>query len=234
MNVKLIHRVALAALPLALGACSWFTDFKQQPSVGTWQEFNDSTVINGFRGNPTGSVSTNGTMMPSWVVSYAQLPNVIDSMSTLQNPVASDAESVRRGRGYFQINCAPCHGRAGQGNGQATKLGMVPMPLVSDRVKNFSDGYIWGMMRNGRGLMPSFNRIEEMDRWDVVNYVRALQGKLAGIVPDTTPAGLPGETGDKLPGFTRIGPSRAVPFVHPTVKVMRKSGAETSTEGHHE
>ncbi len=231
MNAKLIRRSLLAALPLTLGACTWFTDFKQQPSVAPWQEFNDSTVIKGFRGNPQGSVSTNGTLMPEWVVSYGQLPNVIDSMSTLPNPVAPDTASLKRGRMYFQINCAPCHGRAGLGNGEATKLGMVPMPLVSDRVKNFTDGYIWGMIRNGRGLMPSYNRIEEMDRWDVVNYIRALQGKLEGVVPDTTPAGLPGETGDKIPGFTRIGPERSVPYVHPTVKVMPQGSAETKPEG---
>lgn len=232
MNAKLIRRAVVAALPLSLGACSWFTDFKQQPSVGTWQEFNDSTKLKGFRGNPQGSVSTNGTQMPEWVVSYAQLPNVIDSMSTLPNPVAPDTASFRRGRVYFQINCAPCHGRAGKGNGEATKLGMVPMPLVSDRVKNFTDGYIWGMIRNGRGLMPSYNRIEEMDRWDVVNYIRALEGKFDGVVADTTPAGLPGETGDKLPGFTQIGPSRMAPYVHPTVTVMPKRSEETKMEGH--
>ena len=232
---RLFRHAAAAALPLALGACSWFTDFKQQPSVGTWQVFNaDSAETKGFRGNPAGSVSTNGTQMPAWVVSYGQLPNVIDSMSTLANPVAADTASLQRGRKYFQINCAPCHGRAGKGDGTATKLGMVPMPLVSDRVKNFTDGYIWGMIRNGRGLMPSYNRIEEMDRWDVVNYIRGLQGKIEGIVPDTTPAGRPGETGDKLPGFTRIGPTRPARYVHPTVTASPKAAdaaAQTKKEG---
>ncbi len=238
MNAKaLLRRAAFAALPLLLGACSGFiTDFKQQPSVGTWQVFNpDSAETKGFRGNPAGSVSTNGTMMPAWVVSYGQLPSVIDSMSTLANPVAPDTASVHRGRVYFQVNCSPCHGPAGQGNGTATTLGMVPMPLVSDRVKNFTDGYIWGMIRNGRGLMPSYNRIEEMDRWDVVNYIRALQGKLPGITPDTTPAGLPGETGDKLPGFTQIGPNRNAAFARPIVTAMPKAAppaAPAKTEGH--
>ena len=228
-----LRRAVVAALPLALGACSWFTDFKSQPNIKPWQVFNpDSAETKGFRGNPEASVSTNGTLMPPWVVSYGQLPNVIDSMSTLANPVPADSASLRRGRIYFQINCAPCHGRAGKGDGTATKLGMVPMPLVSDRAKNFTDGYIWGMIRNGRGLMPSYNRIEEMDRWDVVNYIRAVQGKIAGVVADTTPAGLPGETGDKLPGFTRIGPTRSVPFVRPVLTAMPKAGAgQTKTEG---
>ena len=219
MNAEsMIRRIAVAALPLALGACSWFTDFKQQPSVGPWQVYNpDSAETQGFRGAPQGSVSTNGSLMPEWQVSYAQLPATLDSMATLANPVPADSASVHRGRLYYQINCAVCHGHAGAGNGMATTLGMVPMPLVSERVQNFTDGYIWGMMRNGRGLMPSYNRIEEMDRWDVVNYIRALQGKVPGVVADTMPAGLPGETGDKLPGPTRSGPQHPSVYAHPAL-----------------
>jgi hypothetical protein len=83
--------------------------------------------------------------------------------------------------------------------------------------------------------MPSYNRIEEMDRWDVVNYIRALQGKLDGIVADTVPAGLPGETGDKLPGFTRIGPNRSPAFARPTVMAAPRPAGEPAPakpEGH--
>jgi hypothetical protein len=57
--------------------------------------------------------------------------------------------------------------------------------------------------------MPSYNRIEELDRWDVVNYVRGLQGRFAVA---TGPVGLPGETGDKVPGFTQMGPTRPSPY----------------------
>ncbi len=63
------------------------------------------------------------------------------------------------------------------------------------------------MIRNGRGLMPTYNRIEESDRWDVVNYVRGLQGKLGHAVL-TGPLGAPGETGAKLPGATLTGPTQ--------------------------
>lgn len=227
----MIRRAAVAALPLALGACSWFTDFKQQPSVGTWQEFNDSTALKGFRGQPAGSVSTNGTAVASWQVSYNALPGTIDSLSTVANPVAADSASIARGRTHYQINCAVCHGRAGMGDGTATKLGMVPMPITSDRAKAFTDGYIWGLMRNGRGLMPPYNRIEEMDRWDVVNYVRALQGKVAGVAADTTPAGLPGETGAKLPGASRIGPNRPAAYAHPVVTASPKGATHEAAAG---
>lgn len=59
--------------------------------------------------------------------------------------------------------------------------------------------------------MPSYNRIEELDRWDVVNYIRGLQGRYQIA---TGPVGLPGETGDKVPGYSRMGPTRPSPYYH--------------------
>src|SRR5256885_5676311 len=67
------------------------------------------------------------------------------------------------------------------------------------------------MIRNGRGLMPTYNRIEELDRWDVVNYLRGLQGRYPVVIG---PAGLPGETGDKVPGYSQMGPTRPSPYYH--------------------
>jgi hypothetical protein len=92
----------------------------------------------------------------------------------------------------------------------ATKA-IFPPPLIGASAESRSDGYIWGIMRNGRGAMPSYNRIEELDRWDVVNYIRGLQGKYQVAVG---PVGLPGETGDKVPGYTQMGPTRPSPYWH--------------------
>ena len=61
--------------------------------------------------------------------------------------------------------------------------------------------------------MPSYNRIEEMDRWDIVNYLRSLQGKIA-IAADTSHC-RPGETGAaacRAP--SRMGPTRPSPYYH--------------------
>ncbi|MBI1809567.1 MAG: cytochrome c, partial [Gemmatimonadetes bacterium] len=213
------RRAAVLALPLLFGACSWFTDFKYEPSVKPWQQFSaDSGELKAFRGQPSGSVSTLGTAAAAWQVSYAPVPGTIDSLSKIENPVPADERSLANGRKYFSINCAVCHGDLGDGNGmvkQVTGIGFV-LPLTSDKAKSYTDGYIWGMMRNGRGLMPSMNRIEERERWDVVNYVRGLQGKYP--VP-TGPVGRPGETGDKLPGATLLGPQVPSQYYHPVVSV---------------
>jgi hypothetical protein len=71
---------------------------------------------------------------------------------------------------------------------------------------------MYGMLRNGRGIMPSYNRIEENDRWDVVNYVRALQKGGA----DTTLHGYPGQNGTTVPGPSLTAPTRPSPFAKPT------------------
>jgi len=94
--------------------------------------------------------------------------------------------------------------------------------------KGRTDGYIFGMIRNGRGLMPPYNRIEEMDRWDVVNYVRALQG-IGGKTVATGPLAPPGVTGDKVPGATRMGPNVPAPFYNPRSLLSADQAAAAPT-----
>ena len=111
----------------------------------------------------------------------------------------------------------------GKGDGRAVKYGMVPMPLVTDVTKARSDGYLFAIMRNGRGAMPPYYRIEEPERWDVVNYVRALQGVATGVAFETGPLALPGVTGDKVPGATQLGPSSLR-----SAGMIQKGNVETS------
>lgn len=209
---RLARRSTLAALPLILAACSWFTDFKEQPKIDPWESQADTIPM---RGNPQMSVPVTGTFVAGFQVSHQPLPATIDSMSGIANPTPPSDSSLANGHKYYQINCAVCHGDRGMGDGPATKYGMPGINLTMDFTKNRTDGYIYGMMRNGRGLMPTYDRIEEMDRWDVVNYVRGLQGKLGREVP-VGPVGYPGQTGDAVPGYSRTAPTRPAPFVKPT------------------
>jgi len=206
-----VRRIVLLA-PLVFGAagCEWFTDFKRQPSLWTWEPVKDSLTPS--RGNPQHSIPVTGMAVAPFQISYSPLPGTIDSMASITNPTAVSEASLLNGRKYYQINCAVCHGDKGIGDGPATKYGMPGIGLVTDITRGRTDGYIFGMIRNGRGLMPSYNRIEEPDRWDVVNYLRALQGGGARPV-ETGPLAAPGVTGDKLPGVTRTAPTRPPPFI---------------------
>src|SRR5688500_2167601 len=208
-----VPRYAVAlVLPFTLTSCEWFTDFKRQPSIWTWEAVKDSTTPS--RGNPQMSVPTTGTAVAGYQVSYGPFPATIDSMAAIPNPVPMSDSSLLNGRKYYQINCAVCHGDRGAGDGSATRFGMPGISIVTDMTKGRSDGYIFGMIRNGRGLMPPYNRIEDADRWDVVNYIRGLQGA-GGATVGIGPLAAPGVTGDKLPGPSRMGPTQPAPFTAP-------------------
>ncbi len=198
------------AVLVALSACSWFTDFKSQPKINPWESPSDTIP---FRGNPQSSVSVYGTAAPGYQYGRTPLPATVDSMSVIANPVAADARSLDNGRKNFQINCAPCHGPAGRGDGAVTKFGFpgINIGQGSLAATKYTDGYIFGMIRNGRGLMPTYNRIEESDRWDIVNYLRALQGRGTAQVV-AAPVGRPGETGPLIPGVSTTAPTRPAPY----------------------
>jgi mono/diheme cytochrome c family protein len=95
----------------------------------------------------------------------------------LPNPVEPTEASLDRGEELFLRFCAPCHGPNGDGvSGYIIPAGYPPYPLNTDRVREFSDGYVYAMIRMGRGNMPSYgHRISHFDRWNVVNYLRVLQ-----------------------------------------------------------
>ena len=211
VNPKAGRLLALAAL---LSGCSWFTDFKDQPKIEPWEaEYQGEAV--GFRGQPQYSVPITGVTVPEYRVSLGQfltvMPATIDSMAGVPNPHPPTDASLANGRKYFEINCAVCHGLAGKGDGVMLRYGVAAPSLATDRARGLTDGYIFGIIRNGRASMPSYDRIEDADRWDVVNYVRGLQGALGRPVPGG-PVGRPGETGRTLPGATLMGPTRPVPY----------------------
>ena len=52
--MRLLLRYGALSLVAALGACSWFTDFKEQPKFDPWESTSDTTPA---RGNPQYSVS---------------------------------------------------------------------------------------------------------------------------------------------------------------------------------
>ncbi len=204
---------------ILLGACGdWFVTFARQPAIHPWQVATmDSTKRDSVppRGNPQGSVPLYGSDLPDWVFSYTITNETVDSMSVLVNPTPVSEESIQNGYRYYQTTCVVCHGNTGLGDGLVTKSGLTAVSLLSPTALARTDGYLFGIIRNGRLGMPSYNRIEAKDRWDVVNYVRGLQGKIGRTVPNG-PLGVPGETGDKIPGATTVGPQRGAPHFPPS------------------
>ena len=130
-----------------------------------------------------------GTFVAGFQVSYAPLPGHDRLDVGAEEPDAASrcvaGEWAQAVSDQLQLRVT---GRRGRATVRSASIGLPAPSLLTDQAKGRSDGYIWGMIRNGRGAMPTYNRIEEMERWDVVNYVRGLQ---AGDGADRT-GGLPG------------------------------------------
>lgn len=103
-------------------------------------------------------------------------PELVDD---LVNPVPATPESLARGEELYARTCVVCHGPDGAGTtGYIFEVhpAMAAYPLRGERALALSDGYMYGMIRVGRGLMPPYgHQITHYDRWHVVNYVRQLQ-----------------------------------------------------------
>jgi len=105
------------------------------------------------------------------------------------NPIQITAELMARGRQRYQINCQPCHGALGDGNGVTKKLGMVAVrDLHEPRIVKMGDGELFFVISNGRNLMgPYAAQITVEDRWAIVAYVRALHLSRLATIDDVPP-----------------------------------------------
>jgi len=171
---SLLPRIVVAApLAVLLGVAgcddqvkyvAWFDTMTEQASVGTYQEA------------PLPAVD--GTMPVGGWVDYT----IAEADTLLESPIAPTADNLVRGVTLYQDFCMPCHGDSGQGDGPVVGPGRLPatpiMDLTSERAIDLSDGYMWGIIGQGRGLMPSYARILPEDRWLIILHVRDLQGQL--------------------------------------------------------
>jgi mono/diheme cytochrome c family protein len=87
-----------------------------------------------------------------------------------------DEALMSRGRERYEIYCAVCHGRTGEGNGVAKSFGLMTVAsLQDDRIKAQPDGQIYATIVNGKGTMGAYGpSLSVSDRWAIVAYVRAL------------------------------------------------------------
>ncbi len=93
-------------------------------------------------------------------------------------PFPITAEVLARGRERFNIYCAPCHSRLGDGNGIVPSRGFPRKPpsYHIERLRKAPLGYFFDVITHGFGIMPDYaSQIPFRDRWAIVAYIRALQ-----------------------------------------------------------
>jgi mono/diheme cytochrome c family protein len=150
-------------------------------------------------GQPQGNPDDVPTLSPAIMAQSTVGGGPVNDMV---NPVPATPESLARGKVVYDRMCAICHGPLGN-PAEAPILPklppMVAFPLANGGALARTDGYIYGMITVGRGIMPAYgHQIAHFDRWNVVNYVRQLQGRTPaapadGAAPPAPAPGAPGE-----------------------------------------
>lgn len=103
---------------------------------------------------------------------------VVDGKWVERIPVPVDRPMIEHGRLDFDRYCATCHGILGDGQSVVADKFTLRRPenLTAQDARDYPPGRIYGAIRHGYGLMPSYAvQISEKDAWGVVAYVRALQ-----------------------------------------------------------
>jgi mono/diheme cytochrome c family protein len=94
---------------------------------------------------------------------------------TQSSPEARGADAVAAGQRISHQSCAECHGEVGLGDGPAA-ANITPRP-ASWRTAEFqaqTDACIFWKLSTGRGPMPSAGRMPEVQRWQLVGFIRSL------------------------------------------------------------
>ncbi len=97
-------------------------------------------------------------------------------LSSTPNPVSATVTSVETGNRLYQANCAACHGVDAQGGGPLADTTPIQPPSLKAHLTQHTDGDLFYWITNGLpGGMPGWAAtLSPTDRWNVVNYLRAI------------------------------------------------------------
>jgi putative copper resistance protein D len=139
-------------------------------------------------------------------------PLVTDAYpTTYRRPdVPYHAASIAGGKSLFAQHCVACHGPRGGGDGPAAgALNPPPPDLRAHHVALHTAGDIFWWIGHGLRTMPAFgDRLSSDERWDLVNFLRALSA--AETARLLGPAVAPEPLWIVAPDFTfAVGPTPA-------------------------
>jgi mono/diheme cytochrome c family protein len=216
------RRAAWAVLMLLCGGCDFYYHRLPSPDdlwhiIPWFDHMVHARYIRPYetqlvpRYTPEGSVPVSGGE-PDWSAEWVS--GKTTTANALKNPLAAarppgpslpviPREFEAAGDTLYQNFCSVCHGRTGNADGTVSRQMGAPS-LLTPRARGYADGYIYGIIRYGRGVMPRYGDkvVAPADRWAIVGHVRKLQ---AGS-PVT-----PGDAAPIPPGPSATGSTAAVP-----------------------
>ena len=140
-------------------------------------DYRDQEAQPRYDGKPPGMRTPPPETVPVSFSPYA-FHDAPDQAAKLGNPVPINEETLTYGQIAYETTCVVCHGPNGQGDGYVVGEQKYPLPpsLTTQRAPKFTDGQIYHIITHGQARMWSYkSQLYPIERWAVVNYVRALQ-----------------------------------------------------------
>jgi mono/diheme cytochrome c family protein len=218
-------RAALATLLLLLGACDFYYYRLPSPDdlwriIPWFDQMVHARYIRPYetqkvpRYTPEGTVPVSGGE-PDWSAEW--ISGKTTTANALKNPfTAGQGRASRPGPSVPEILrevdaagdtlygtfCSVCHGPTGNADGTVSRQIGAPS-LLTARARAYSDGYIYSILRYGRGVMPRYGDkvYDPTDRWAIVNHIRKLQAA-ALAPPGPASAAAPVPPGPSATGST--------------------------------
>ncbi len=110
-------------------------------------------------------------------------------------PPEPTKDLIEKGKNSFNINCVPCHGPKGAGDGPAAAaLNPKPRNYTTDAFKNGDKPEnVFKTLAEGLKdtVMVSFAHLPEQERWGLVYYVLELRNAGKPAAPAVVDAGTP-------------------------------------------
>jgi mono/diheme cytochrome c family protein len=182
-----MKRLVPLLLIALLGGCEDpVADMGLQPKYRTYQPAQTAQFADGksARPIPAGAVPRL-EQVPGVPYAKAQAgtPAMSDDVVSLStaNPLKIDRNTLEAGQLQFEIFCAVCHGRLGNGDGMIVQRGFTRPPSFHiDRLRTEPDAHIYNVITRCYGAMLSYgDRVPPDVRWEIIAYIRALQAASA-------------------------------------------------------
>lgn len=154
----------------------------------------EGTIPYGYIPNDP-KIKTNSSLLMSYVIKNHFSHELADqdaervrAAAEIQDPLEHTAENLAEGKRLYDINCTPCHGEKGEGNGQLIELpggGDGPFTARPQPYKTLlpalKDGAIFYSVSYGKNAMGGYGfQMSVNERWKVIHYIKSLAGMTPG------------------------------------------------------
>lgn len=162
--MKLRHAITVASLAVALAACD---NMANQPKRLPYEL-------------PYGAQANWPALPPQHIIARDEKPVAVPPVTMAL---------LERGQQRFDIYCAPCHSKIGDGRGMIVQRGFPQPPsYYLARLRDAPNQHFYDVITHGYGAMYSYaDRVGAEDRWAIVAYIRALQASASAQIADVPP-----------------------------------------------